>query len=358
MEELNLVPIYRNGLGEITTGIDVPMPQFCVSRLGVCNKCKDYYMGLETAEAGIYECPYGFSSYVFKMGDESLVFTCLKIVGHYNKSKVNPKVEKEPKTYREILPQTVERYAEAYIQFEKSQDKYDNYKSYVDGILHDIRKFNGDIKVKNTSIFKKSESKPKFAQILQLSKSIMEMNWFMTLRLNNHDFIYNEELMKTSEMFEVNIYRLFDKVKKCLSERCAEKFFKINISSNVDVRSINKYECIELVPYLILDNAIKYSPIREDIEINIKENREYQRVIVKSLGPLCDKNELPKLMEQGFRGENAKKINNGNGIGLYTARRICQLNNIKITIHQDDNVIRKINDIEYAYFCVELIIDI
>ena len=46
----------------------------------------------------------------------------------------------------------------------------------------------------------------------------------------------------------------------------------INILNANREWDIKAYECIELLPYILLDNAIKYAPRNTDINIYIEEH--------------------------------------------------------------------------------------
>ena len=54
MEEFNIVPIYRNGMDEISDGIDIPIPDFCRIHCKENEKCKRYYRELERSNNGIH----------------------------------------------------------------------------------------------------------------------------------------------------------------------------------------------------------------------------------------------------------------------------------------------------------------
>ena len=359
MDELNLVPIYRNGLGEITPGIDIPVPKFCKGRCGLDKNCLSHYKKMESAEPGIYECPFGFSSCVFKIDDDNFIFTCLKISGGYNKKKLNPKIKEEPKSYREISEIQLEKYIEAYMSFYDNQRQYDVYRSFIEDIFHDIRKFNRDIKYKNERIYKKSQqNSKKFGQFSDISKSIQAMCWFMSIRLNNHDFIYNEELMDKDIKSTYNIHKIIYKVKECMNDRAKDKDVKIRICANQEIRDIKAYECLELLPYLLLDNAIKYSLSETEIIIKITERKNMQYVHLESIGPLADKEEQQTFFSQNVRGKYAETLAPGMGIGLYTAKCICELNGIEIKIESDDNIVKTRNNVPYSKFNVDFWIQI
>ena len=91
---------------------------------------------------------------------------------------------------------------------------------------------------------RKAQQHNRLGDILEVTKSIQQLAWFLTLRLNNHDFIYNED------------------------------------------RDMKAYDCIELLPFILLDNAIKYSNNGENIHILIEKTRDCQHVNIKSIGPI------------------------------------------------------------------------
>lgn len=131
-----------------------------------------------------------------------------------------------------------------------SQNRYENYKRFIDDIFHDIRKFNQQIKFKNDKIYRKAQQHKRYGDILEATKGIQQLGWFLTLRLNNHDFIYNKELLSADVKSSYNIFRIIDKVKKCIKERADEKNIKIEMNASVACRDMQVYDCIELLPYI------------------------------------------------------------------------------------------------------------
>ena len=342
MEELNILPIYRNGIGEITNGIDITVPQFCRKNCE-SDKCRMHYNKMCKADEGLYECPFGFSSYVFEIENENCIFTCLRVEKSYM-----------GKQYKEITYSNLENYAKAYKEYWYNQRKYEQHRDLINDILHDVRKYNQQLKIKNEKIFRASQEKKSLAKFNDLSKGISVLSWYLTLRLNNYDFVYNEELMKADVPSSYNLYGIIYKVKHCIKEKADEKSIDIIMEANRQCRDIEAYDCIELLPFLLVDNAIKYSPNNEIININIEEKAKQQYVQIKSLGPAVSDNELLQLFNQGYRGEGAKQVTtDGMGIGLYTAKCICDLNGIQISINSSKNVKKTINKVRYSEFCVD-----
>lgn len=287
------------------------------------------------------------------------IFTCLRVEGAYNPKVLLPKLKSEGKLYRELSKSVLEQYAEAYREYWINQFKYEKYKQFVDDIFHDVRKFNQQIKIKNEHLYKKSQQHRKYSDFLELSKSIHVISWFLTLRLNNHDFLYNKEMMSADIPSDYNIYKITDKVRKCIKDKAEEKNIKIHMSASHDCRNMRAYDCIELLPFLILDNAIKYSPSDETIEVIFEEKETLQHVTFCSFGPMVSETELKEVCNQGFRGEQALKLtDDGMGIGLYTANCICELNHIKMEVHSEQQPLKTIRNITYSHFSVDFWIDL
>jgi signal transduction histidine kinase len=61
----------------------------------------------------------------------------------------------------------------------------------------------------------------------------------------------------------------------------------------------------EFIPYLILENAIKYSPNHGEITVSIDEHADAIVCRVESLGPEIELDEEARIFDKGFRGHNA-----------------------------------------------------
>ena len=361
MDELAMAPIYRQGLNEHTDGIEIFVPTFCAKNCTIGSKCENFYRQIMEKQ-GIQTCPYGFNAYVFLYNDETVIFSCLRIEGYYDKKKTGPKLKREEvkSAYRVLRESEVERYAELYKKFAENNSKYEVYQGFVNNIFHDLRKFNAQLKAKSDSIYKRAESSQKNRQdFMNNAQSIRELCWFITLRLNSYDFVNNEELLSASPKSTYNLYRAFDKVRICINERAKQKNIKIKLYAERDCSDIKAYDCIELLPVIFLDNAIKYAPCDTEIDIRFIEKNDKQKVTIKSVGPVLLEFEHKKIFQRGYRGENCKKLtDDGMGIGLSTAKKICELHDIDMQIKSSTDVCKKVRNIEYSEFLVNISLSI
>ena len=73
----------------------------------------------------------------------------------------------------------------------------------------------------------------------------------------------------------------------------------------------------------ILDNAVKYSPEQCEIHIAVKVFEMFVCISVSDSGIGIMADELPRIFERFYRGENVRE-QNGVGIGLYLSRQIIE----------------------------------
>lgn len=89
-------------------------------------------------------------------------------------------------------------------------------------------------------------------------------------------------------------------------------------------------EKISLVIEILLDNAIRYTPPNGIISINLSANREFL-FSIKDTGIGIPENEKENIFKKFFRASNAIKMETeGNGLGLYIAKKIIENHQGKI----------------------------
>ena len=72
---------------EIEDGSIIEALPYCKEN---CNRksCSKFYSQLQCAESGFYICPTGLSAYVSNAKDSCIIYTSMRIKGHYNKKSV------------------------------------------------------------------------------------------------------------------------------------------------------------------------------------------------------------------------------------------------------------------------------
>jgi signal transduction histidine kinase len=90
---------------------------------------------------------------------------------------------------------------------------------------------------------------------------------------------------------------------------------------NADARSLTELFTI------LLDNAVKYSPEKTNIQVESKSTDSKIKIIVKDNGIGIDKKDLPFIFERFYRADasRTKQQITGYGLGLSIAKRIVDL---------------------------------
>ena len=82
-------PFVKSPNSKPLDGYVIKCPKFCTKANP--NVCQKHYSKIWD-KAGIYTCPYGFTSYVLKSESFIFVFSGLNIEKHTNEKKIAPKI--------------------------------------------------------------------------------------------------------------------------------------------------------------------------------------------------------------------------------------------------------------------------
>ncbi len=113
--------------------------------------------------------------------------------------------------------------------------------------------------------------------------------------------------------------------------------FTINIIHYTNYHVYGDKDRIGQVIINLINNAIKYSPTKETIDVRIhQEKKNYVSVSIKDYGIGIDKKDQPKIFERFYRvaGKN-ESVFSGFGIGLFIANEIILRHNGAITIESE-----------------------
>jgi len=189
------------------------------------------------------------------------------------------------------------------------------------------------------------------------AETIFFLSGLISSRLTFADFELNPDSFSRQMKVRNGVYKKFDKIKRILYKNASHKRVKIEFrgSSFVEIEAIQAFE---LVPFVLLDNAIKYSPQNQSIivEFNDRPNQAcIVSVVVSSIGPMVSKEEKNNLVMRGVRGKNAKSSNiSGDGIGLFLADMLCKAANASLQIQSSSTVTATIGGVDYSHFSVSI----
>ncbi|MHC1652256.1 hypothetical protein ACODUL_03025 [Stenotrophomonas maltophilia] len=228
--------------------------------------------------------------------------------------------------------------------------------------MHEVREFNRIVKANSEMLTRQlriEEDGP-----LQLSVdnarnvrnhaiAILETAQMLSARLDLIDLETNPDSFTSEQRISLGVFAKFDKARKMLRTKGREKRVEVEFSG----QSFNKsdlYPVFDIVPFLLLENAIKYSPKESKVVVTFSERPQFIDVLIESLGPLVKGDERSKLTEKNFRGECAKALGiPGTGFGLHFAKFVCDLNQIDLEISPSASSY-SVNGVPHAPFKVTL----
>ncbi len=244
-------------------------------------------------------------------------------------------------------------------------------KSELDSLLHDLNIYNRNT-IKNLEDLTKNLGAKNLGKKLILSDKqadfvrekaqvLIDTAQQSNFRIRFYDmlmYLNDPKKLKSYKdslgVKEIDLYGKFDKASLGKKSEIKKKNLKININQDYyNKQSITVFSLAELIPFVILDNAIKYSPRDRDIDIYFIENEGFIKVIIENEGPSVTPEELDKICEAGQRGINAESFE-GLGMGLYFVDRVCKESDINFSIECNCERTYSFNGIEHTTFKVIL----
>ena len=145
-------------------------------------------------------------------------------------------------------------------------------------------------------------------------------------RLRNLDFNIDKESLNFSDVIDDTLR----------SVEYMAKNKNIIINSELDNRVFmmeGDYGRIRQMLLIILDNAIKFSPSGEKIDIDFKNGV----LTIRDNGIGIPKEDLPYIFDR-FTRIKTEENKKGTGLGLAIAKEIAQRHNIEISIDSEENI--------------------
>ena len=153
-------------------------------------------------------------------------------------------------------------------------------------------------------------------------ETVLAAQGILRMRTDALDFAGN--VLNSSGTSTIHIFRKIDKVQRCFKSLAASQGKSVSLSGN-SYRTAIGHDVFELVPYSLIDNAIKYSPIGYDISVHVSDCEDFTRFEVRSYGPRILDAEREAIFEQHVRGVAAVESKTpGTGLGLNMAKRIIE----------------------------------
>lgn len=276
-------------------------------------KCKKFYESLNNEESCIKECPYGFSC----VKTEKNIYTCLLIKNHMNYDKVKKNIAVYNEKIGEYTVYTDSDILQIIAEIEKLSELNDIYTQTV----HDIKNANKSM-MDLSEAMEENEDIQKILGSNQDLYSLVEGYGLIKYRLDYHDWVISANDPFNSRCCSINVHKIITKLSYQLKYRAKKK--------NIDIKregsshnNLNQRVALFLGFFLLIENAIKYSPCDKEIIISMRDiYLNSAEVIIENQCGIIEEDELPKLKQMHFRSKSAISSASGRGLGLKLADNI------------------------------------
>lgn len=231
------------------------------------------------------------------------------------------------------------------------RQELDSVRFALDSTMHEARRFSGQI-ARQCEELNKEARKHGESALAELSDTIFYTSGMLSARLAFTDLELNPSAIAKQATFRSGIYKKFDKAKHVLSSYARDKRVRIVLRGSSQTE-IEASQAIDLLPFVILDNAIKYSPAGQDVIVEFFDPpaKKGGYLEVRSIGPRMKPNEVDRIFEPSFRGSNVMSLPaHGEGLGLYLAKRICDFHGLSLIAEPSNIEQFNLNGLSYAEF--------
>lgn len=183
--------------------------------------------------------------------------------------------------------------------------------------------------------------------LLRLHQSVS----LLTEQLNLVDILSNPDSVTYGNKSTCDIYQFFHKMVRLFQPRAWDRNIKIRFEGNI-YENIKIFNSFQLVPLVLLDNAVKYGDPGSTIKIEYSLRADGLYVDFLSKGKVIPEDEVELVFSRRFRGCNVTaQSSEGSGLGLYIAKNVVAAHGFDIS-YESRNVFK-----EHGWNCFTLFIE-
>jgi hypothetical protein len=344
MRNLSAFPVWDENNNKVVDGTLIASSSLCEKIK--TKKCIKHYSSIKNNK-GFHICPAGLTTYSTGEGN---CFSSVKVNGHYDVTKTKRTSDFLPAIPPNIFLSSINK-SSSLLNVKSNSSEMDS--DIIDFSIHEVRRFNGVIKRLSEELLLIKE--PDINYIKKKVKSIFASSSLISVRLNAFDLEENPDVITSQSMSNSGIYKKFEKASHCLDSYAKDNDVKILPFKGRSHLTIDMYQIFDLIPFVIMENAIKYSPKGQVVQIEFDEiSTKSLQVAVTSTGPTSSKLEIAEIFEKKSRGYNASLMDGtGGGYGLYFAKKICDMHGVEIEA-QSKPCDFQLNGIDYSEFTIKL----
>lgn len=219
----------------------------------------------------------------------------------------------------------------------------------LDSTLHEVRRFSAQLSKFSERLSREAEGQ---GLISQAAQSVFYTAGMISSRLAYTDIELNPRALESQTAVRSGIYKKFDKGRRILTEEARDRGVTIQLDGESRIE-IDALPVFELLPFVLLENGVKYSPRNQTVTVTFEAVNGRQVVTVTNIGPAVTREELPRLFDKGFRGAQTLNLP-GQGLGLFLAKQVCDFHDVRVHAEIGRQNLYQMSGISYSEFRVVL----
>lgn len=154
-----------------------------------------------------------------------------------------------------------------------------------------------------------------------LTAAVQETNRVSSTLKNVLDLAWSETPMEQKNAISFNLSELMEELFELAQKMALKKNVKVSGSFDKNIEIIGFKEKLGRALLNIIDNAIKYTPTKDKIEIVLKKNKYQATIEIKDNGIGIPQKDIIHIFDRFYRGSTKEKTL-GSGLGLAIAKAI------------------------------------
>ena len=207
------------------------------------------------------------------------------------------------------------------------EESFDKQKQFIADASHELKTPLAVIIASSEALENEPEEKK---WLLNIKNESERMNNLISELLN---LAKSENEVKEQHINE-NLSKIVERTILTFESLIYEKNIKLDYKINDNIFFSCNGNQIKEVIGILLDNAIKHSPLKGEIKVNLKKEKGNIVLTVTNKGDEIPKEEQEKIFERFYRADKSRNRNeNRYGLGLAIAKNIATNHNGKISVN-------------------------
>lgn len=236
------------------------------------------------------------------------------VIENLDKKYLLPEVIKKPKNIEQKVIYNVLKEAnkDMHERVNKYKDMQVEYREYIETWVHEIKTPIASTRLMIANNQNKVTENIEY-EMKKIESFIDQVLYYARSSEVSKDYLVKE--FKLKFVIENSIRR---NSKDFINKRIA-----LNIE-NVDINVFSDAKWVEFILNQIIGNALKYSkPQDGKVNIYATKNKNSITLTIEDNGVGIPTQDIGRIFEKGFTGENGRKFGKSTGIGLYICRKLC-----------------------------------